>query len=568
MNWSCRQAEERMTDAVDARLGESERARFEAHVAGCEGCRRSLGSLRAQRRTLLQIGTESAPSALIRNLRSKIASESYLREPSPVAGRLTHIRRMGLARVAAMIVIAGLAATIAFKEFQYQDSARETLRADRSKPRPEVAVGAPEARKTIGTAPAPKDVVPGEAVTPSAVRAPEAELAGAPTVPAPTLTSASQRFSLSDPGFESYARHVARIEEAVLLRALLNRDREATPPVSDGAFLMEEPLGKIPSLAMAAAAPDLDLARLFLESEFRRDLEAPQLGLLGPDVSLDDLEKAAKPEGEISKADAEGAVWDPEHPEPKPSAVGGGSAAPTANPEKASAAGLAPSSPAPSPTPRALGGRANPVRPGNETPQPEGQSPSPKGTGRTPTESPREIARNDTASADSKSKAAERKEAAEEPRRPSASRPRAGAPNAKKDASTPGIEEAADVSPTPLLDLGKEASKSRRSVPFVVAVVSGERGLEQVNDLLVTLGLVPVERSAQLAKGQAPRTLKLHLAREPLNRLISGIESAPGVLLRVAESRPVAPAVDFDPSTVEPLVELLIVVLGRAEPGG
>jgi anti-sigma factor RsiW len=52
---SCRELVELVTDYFDGALAPSERARFEAHVAGCAGCERYL----AQMRTTIALAGES-----------------------------------------------------------------------------------------------------------------------------------------------------------------------------------------------------------------------------------------------------------------------------------------------------------------------------------------------------------------------------------------------------------------------------------------------------------------------------------------------------------------------------
>lgn len=44
---TCREMVELMSDYLDDALPEPERARFEAHLAGCEGCTNALEQLRA-----------------------------------------------------------------------------------------------------------------------------------------------------------------------------------------------------------------------------------------------------------------------------------------------------------------------------------------------------------------------------------------------------------------------------------------------------------------------------------------------------------------------------------------
>ncbi len=46
-NPTCREMVELMSDSLDDALSEPERVRFEAHLAGCEGCANALDQLRA-----------------------------------------------------------------------------------------------------------------------------------------------------------------------------------------------------------------------------------------------------------------------------------------------------------------------------------------------------------------------------------------------------------------------------------------------------------------------------------------------------------------------------------------
>jgi len=46
---NCRQVVELMTDYLEGALSAVERARFEDHIAGCDGCRAYLAQLRTAR---------------------------------------------------------------------------------------------------------------------------------------------------------------------------------------------------------------------------------------------------------------------------------------------------------------------------------------------------------------------------------------------------------------------------------------------------------------------------------------------------------------------------------------
>jgi len=64
---NCRQVVELMTDYLEGALSAVERARFEDHIAGCDGCRAYL----AQLQTALKMGKladEPMPAAVERDL--------------------------------------------------------------------------------------------------------------------------------------------------------------------------------------------------------------------------------------------------------------------------------------------------------------------------------------------------------------------------------------------------------------------------------------------------------------------------------------------------------------------
>jgi anti-sigma factor RsiW len=46
---NCRQVVELMTDYIEGTLGVADRARFEEHIAGCDGCRAYLAQMRLTR---------------------------------------------------------------------------------------------------------------------------------------------------------------------------------------------------------------------------------------------------------------------------------------------------------------------------------------------------------------------------------------------------------------------------------------------------------------------------------------------------------------------------------------
>jgi anti-sigma factor RsiW len=65
---NCRQVVELMTDYLEGALSPVERARFEEHIAGCDGCRAYLQQLRTTRTVLGRLADEPVPAAVERDL--------------------------------------------------------------------------------------------------------------------------------------------------------------------------------------------------------------------------------------------------------------------------------------------------------------------------------------------------------------------------------------------------------------------------------------------------------------------------------------------------------------------
>jgi anti-sigma factor RsiW len=65
---TCRQVVELMTDYIEGLLSASDRARFEEHLAGCDGCTAYLAQLRVARRLVGRLADEPIPPALQRDL--------------------------------------------------------------------------------------------------------------------------------------------------------------------------------------------------------------------------------------------------------------------------------------------------------------------------------------------------------------------------------------------------------------------------------------------------------------------------------------------------------------------
>jgi anti-sigma factor RsiW len=65
---NCRQVVELMTDYLEGNLPVHERARFEEHIAGCDGCRAYLAQLRTTRDVVGRIADEPMPASVEREL--------------------------------------------------------------------------------------------------------------------------------------------------------------------------------------------------------------------------------------------------------------------------------------------------------------------------------------------------------------------------------------------------------------------------------------------------------------------------------------------------------------------
>jgi anti-sigma factor RsiW len=61
---TCRQVVELMTDYLDDALSAGDRARFEEHMIGCDGCRAYLAQLRTTREVVGRLAEESVPKTL------------------------------------------------------------------------------------------------------------------------------------------------------------------------------------------------------------------------------------------------------------------------------------------------------------------------------------------------------------------------------------------------------------------------------------------------------------------------------------------------------------------------
>jgi anti-sigma factor RsiW len=65
---NCRQVVELMTDYLEGVLSVVERARFEDHIAGCDGCRAYLAQLRMAQKIMGRLGDEPVPPAVEKEL--------------------------------------------------------------------------------------------------------------------------------------------------------------------------------------------------------------------------------------------------------------------------------------------------------------------------------------------------------------------------------------------------------------------------------------------------------------------------------------------------------------------
>ena len=60
----CRDVVELMTDYLEGALSAEDRARFEDHIAGCDGCRAYLEQLRVTKQAAGRLASEPVPESL------------------------------------------------------------------------------------------------------------------------------------------------------------------------------------------------------------------------------------------------------------------------------------------------------------------------------------------------------------------------------------------------------------------------------------------------------------------------------------------------------------------------
>jgi anti-sigma factor RsiW len=96
-----------LQELLDGRLDEGRRAEVEAHVAGCERCRRELEVLRWARRTLQDTATaEAAPETLEDEVRAGLDREDGVAGAPTPRLRPTWLRRLAVAAVIAAVALA------------------------------------------------------------------------------------------------------------------------------------------------------------------------------------------------------------------------------------------------------------------------------------------------------------------------------------------------------------------------------------------------------------------------------------------------------------------------------
>jgi len=61
---TCQQVVELMTDYLEGTLSAADRARFEEHISGCDGCRAYLAQLRMTRTLVGRLAVEPVPESI------------------------------------------------------------------------------------------------------------------------------------------------------------------------------------------------------------------------------------------------------------------------------------------------------------------------------------------------------------------------------------------------------------------------------------------------------------------------------------------------------------------------
>lgn len=71
---TCREVVELMTDYLEGALSARDRARFEEHIAGCDGCTAYLAQLQTTRRIMGRLADEPVPAVVEKELREAFRS--------------------------------------------------------------------------------------------------------------------------------------------------------------------------------------------------------------------------------------------------------------------------------------------------------------------------------------------------------------------------------------------------------------------------------------------------------------------------------------------------------------
>ncbi len=110
-----------LVDAVDGTLTTSEHEQFLAHCGACDECRGTFEALAEVRSKMLRLGIGSAPADLRDRVRKDVAAATTpprvgLPIEPPAASAWSHLRKLGWARAAALLLTSALAASILWKE--------------------------------------------------------------------------------------------------------------------------------------------------------------------------------------------------------------------------------------------------------------------------------------------------------------------------------------------------------------------------------------------------------------------------------------------------------------------
>ena len=104
---------QRLSALIDGELGEAERDRVLAHLAGCQPCRQEAIALRALKQRMTALGDAAAGTGLVHRLLAMTPPPGLPRpagEPSARPQRPVLLRPVPVAAAASSLVLAGLAA--------------------------------------------------------------------------------------------------------------------------------------------------------------------------------------------------------------------------------------------------------------------------------------------------------------------------------------------------------------------------------------------------------------------------------------------------------------------------